>query len=123
MWSLRYLFGPSVDEIVARWTPTTGTAWYITDQLGSVRYLLNATGAVSNSIIYDSFGNIVSFTDGSGAAVSLLDPHSSSLLRFTFTGREFDAELGFYYYRARYYDPHLGRFISQDPIGFAAGDT
>ena len=36
-----------------------------------------------------------------------------------FTGREWDPETGLYYYRARYYDPKLGRFISEDPIGFA----
>ena len=53
----RYLFGPSIDQIAARWTPTDGTAWYLTDQLGSVRYLLDATGAVLNSIVYDSFGS------------------------------------------------------------------
>jgi len=38
-----------------------------------------------------------------------------------FTGREWDPETGLYYYRARYYDPKIGRFISEDPIGFAAG--
>jgi RHS repeat-associated protein len=43
--------------------------------------------------------------------------------RFLFQGREFDAEIALYYYRARYYDPALGRFISQDPMGFAAGDA
>ncbi len=107
----RYLFGPSIDEIAARWTPTSGTAWYVTDQLGSVRHLLNATGAIVNSIIYDSFGNIVSQSNPTAGD------------RFTFTGREFDVELGYYYYRARYYDASLGRFISQDPIGFAAGDS
>jgi RHS repeat-associated protein len=42
---------------------------------------------------------------------------------FGFTGREFDSESHLYYYRARYYDPALGRFLSADPIGFAAGDS
>jgi RHS repeat-associated protein len=40
-----------------------------------------------------------------------------------FTGREWDPEAGLYYYRARYYDPKIGRFISEDPIGFAGGDV
>jgi RHS repeat-associated protein len=38
-----------------------------------------------------------------------------------FTGREWDPETGLYYYRARYYDPKVGRFLSKDPVGFAAG--
>ncbi len=42
---------------------------------------------------------------------------------FAFTGREYDPETGLYFYRARYYDPSTGRFISEDPIGFSAGDT
>ena len=40
----------------------------------------------------------------------------------TYTGRELDGESGLYYYRARYYDPQTGRFLSEDPIGFDAGD-
>lgn len=39
----------------------------------------------------------------------------------TYTGREWDRETGLYYYRARYYDPNEGRFISRDPIGFVDG--
>jgi RHS repeat-associated protein len=39
-----------------------------------------------------------------------------------FTGREHDAATGLIYYRARYMDPVLGRFISEDPIKFEAGD-
>jgi RHS repeat-associated protein len=35
---------------------------------------------------------------------------------YGFTGREWDSETGLYYYRARYYDPRIGRFISKDPI-------
>ena len=41
---------------------------------------------------------------------------------FTFTGREWDKETGLYYYRARYYDAKVGRFVSKDPIGLAGGD-
>ncbi len=72
---------------------------------------LDTGGNVVNEITYDSFGRILSQTD----------PLAGD--RFTFTGREWDPELGFYYYRARFYDPTTGRFISQDPIGFASGDT
>lgn len=41
---------------------------------------------------------------------------------YQFTGRENDGT-GLYYYRARYYSPGMKRFISEDPIGFAGGDT
>jgi RHS repeat-associated protein len=42
---------------------------------------------------------------------------------YAFTGREWDPEIGLYYYRARYYDPKVGRFVSEDPIGFAGGEN
>ncbi|MGH7372517.1 MAG: RHS repeat-associated core domain-containing protein, partial [Candidatus Methylomirabilales bacterium] len=51
----------------------------------------------------------------------LLDP--SFVQPFAFTGREWDRETGLHYYRARYYDPKIGRFVSDDPIGFAGGDA
>jgi RHS repeat-associated protein len=38
---------------------------------------------------------------------------------FMFTGRQFDIETGLYYYRARYYNPYLGRFLQTDPVGYA----
>jgi len=40
---------------------------------------------------------------------------------YTYTGREYDTETGLYFYRARYFDPSIGRFISEDPIGFGGG--
>jgi RHS repeat-associated protein len=85
--------------------------WYLTDRLGTVRDLADADGAIVNHIGYDSFGAVLSQTNA-----ALGD-------RFLFTGREFDDTLGLYYYRARWYDPLLGRFLSQDPIGFAGGQT
>src|SRR5690606_13412545 len=67
------------------------------------------TGAVVNHIVYDSFGNILSET---APAVDHI---------FGFTGREHDEETGMRYHRARYFDGH--RWISEDPIGFEAGDA
>jgi RHS repeat-associated protein len=42
---------------------------------------------------------------------------------YAFTGREWDPATGLYYYRARYYDPILGRFLAEDPNGFDGGDV
>ncbi len=42
---------------------------------------------------------------------------------FRYTGRDFDTETGLFYYRARYYDPGLGRFVGEDPIGLNSGDV
>jgi RHS repeat-associated protein len=40
---------------------------------------------------------------------------------YMFTGRRFDLETGLYYYRARYYNPQIGRFLQTDPIGYDDG--
>jgi RHS repeat-associated protein len=40
---------------------------------------------------------------------------------YLFTGRRFDIETGLYYYRARYYNPHIGRFMQTDPVGYSDG--
>jgi RHS repeat-associated protein len=41
--------------------------------------------------------------------------------RYTFTSREWDSESSLYYYRARYDNPYIGRFLSADPLGYEAG--
>jgi RHS repeat-associated protein len=107
----RYLYGDEVDQLFARLdaNPVTIT-WYLTDNVGSIRQLVDNAGTVQDTVTYgDSYGNNPS-DSGRGA-------------RFKFTGREYDSETGLYYYRARYYDPAVGRFLSQDPIGFAGGDS
>ena len=68
--------------------------------------MTNSLGVAVSQINYDSFGN-----PSTGA----------NLTRYTYTGREFDSDTGLYYYRARWYDPKVGRFISEDPIGFGGG--
>jgi RHS repeat-associated protein len=104
----RYLYGNAPDFLLARYDGTN-TLWYLTDKLGSVRLLVDKSANIQDTISYDSFGNIRSET-GTGD-------------RFKFTGREWDSEITLYYYRARYYSATIGRFISQDPLGFKAGDS
>ncbi len=77
--------------------------YYLYDHLGSVIALTDEEGNIVNEYEYDAWGNI---TKEIG---NILNP-------FRFTGREWDDESGFYCYRARYYDPVIGRFISKDPV-------
>ena len=67
---------------------------------------------------YDVFGT-PTIRDGDG---NLLPSGSAVSNRFMFTGREYAAAFGFYEYRARAYHPGLGRFMSEDPKLFDAGD-
>jgi RHS repeat-associated protein len=107
----RLLHGPAVDQVLADETASTGNIlWALTDHLGTVRDVVNDSGTVVNHLLYDSFGNVASETN---AAVDYL---------FGFTGRERDEESGLNFHRARYYNPGIGRWISEDPISFAAGD-
>lgn len=61
-------------------------------------------------------------SDSSGSLTALNGTDSFGNLGYNFTGRENDDFLGQMYYRARMYDPQLGRFTSEDPIGFSGGD-
>lgn len=104
--------GEKLDEIYALWTRTQTNVWTLSDHLGSIRRVLAQNGAELAALSYDSFGRPVSATGAQPDAAG----------RFGFAGREWDADSGLYYNRARYYDPELGRFISVDPIGFNSGD-
>jgi RHS repeat-associated protein len=107
----RYLFGNAIDFLLARVDTSGNPMWYLTDKLGSVRENVDGSANVLDSITYDAYGNILSESSPSNGD------------RFKFTGREWDSEIGQYYYRARYYGPAAGRFISEDPLSFAGGDT
>ncbi len=100
------LLAGGLDEYFAR-TDTNGTANFLSDALGSTAALTDQTGTIQTQYTLDPFGNTVQ----SG---------SSSTNSFGYTGRENDGT-GFYYYRARYYNPTTGRFLSEDPIGFLGG--
>jgi RHS repeat-associated protein len=104
----RYLYGTQVDQVLAEESGTQ-VRWFLADHQGTVKDMTDNAGTVIDHITYDSFGRIVSQTN-------------PIELRFAYTGREWDGETGQYYYRARYYDPADGRFISEDPIGFDGED-
>lgn len=103
-----YLNGPGIDNKL-RLTDSrlgaTGPLYFLQDQLGSTTALTTSLGVSVSQFTYDAFGN------SSG----------SSLTRYDYTGRERDPDTGLLYYRTRWYDPQVGRFISEDPINFRGG--
>lgn len=82
--------------------------YYLRNHQGSIVALMNKSGAIRNQHRYDPWG---------GSEFSM----DSVINFYRYTGREYDAETGLYYYRARYYDPVLRRFVSKDPIGLHGG--
>lgn len=102
-----YTQGTGIDEPLAELRSGT-SAYYEEDGLGSVRSMSGSTGSIGNSYVYDSFGNTTASTG------TLTNPYQ-------YTGRDYDPETGLRYYRARYYDPSIGRFLSEDPLKFETG--
>jgi len=100
----RYSQGLNIDEPLAM-LRGGATSFYHADGLGSITSLSNSSGSIAQTYTFDSFGNQ---TASSG---SLTNP-------FQYTGREFDSETSLYYYRARYYDQTVGRFLREDPLRF-----
>lgn len=98
----RYLFGVGIDSTTAHFDDTGGTKWYLTDQFLSIRDEKTVNGSIVLHQELGAFGN-----SSSGEAF---------LNRYTFVGREPDSAIKVYYFRARFYDSDIGRFISEDPI-------
>ena len=103
-----YIHDPRIDEPIAMVKNSQGYFYHF-DGLGSVTGITDSTGNVVQRYNYDSFGNIT----------YMLDPNF--IQPYTYTSREYDPESGLYFYRARYYDAKIGRFISKDPIGLEGG--
>jgi RHS repeat-associated protein len=109
----RYVWGMGTDDLLAVQDTVPGQArvQYYTakDKLGSTRGLVKRDGTWKSSERFGPYGaQIESFGTDIGH-------------RYRWTGREYDAETGFYYFRARYYEPAARRFVQEDPIGYAGG--
>ena len=113
----RNIQGNGIDQILARVDNSTygasdASGLYIdlTDRLGSVRDVLDHTGTSVATATYDVWGNLTSTP-------------SSDQGMYGWDGYDYDAASRLYNNHARYYDPHSERWISQDPMGFGAGDS
>lgn len=80
----------------------TTPRFYGYDGGGNVRFLTDAAGQITDTYDYDAFGNLINAAGG-------------TINNYLYRGRQFDADLGLYYLRARYYNPATGRFLSRDP--------
>jgi RHS repeat-associated protein len=110
---LRYTWGTGTDDLVAI-RDTSGNHYYVTqDLLGSVRGLVKQDGTWTRTLRYGAYGAVVFDSAASGAP--------SWPLRYQWTGREYDAETGFYFHRSRYYAPAQRRFVQEDRIGYEGG--
>ena len=76
--------------------------YYVTNNHGDVTALVNSSGTIVKEYTYDEYG-------------VEKNPDKEDTNPFRYCGEYYDTETGFIYLRARYYDPELGRFISEDP--------
>ncbi|MBL8890296.1 MAG: RHS repeat protein [Planctomycetaceae bacterium] len=122
--SYRYVYADYVDEPILRHTgtgttlPTTGdnALYYHRNQQYSIIGLTNAAGTLVERYSYTAYGTLGIY-DSSGTVRTT----STYANRYTYTGREYDADLNLYHFRARWYDPATGGFISRDPLGYVDG--
>ncbi len=111
----KYFRGVLIDEIVNsfHYNSSDPNDWinytFHHDHINSVTALTGHAGSTEQTWTYDPFGQVIN-TQIPGTGNELL-----------FTGRNYDPETGLYYYRSRYMDPEIGRFITEDNLGISGG--
>jgi RHS repeat-associated protein len=96
-----------IDQPIAQLRSGT-VSYYEQDGIGSITSLSNPAGTLANTYTYDVFGKLTASTG------TVTNP-------FQYTGRDYDSETGLRYYRTRYFDPTIGRFINEDMAHFEGG--
>jgi len=102
------LTGLAIDEAIGRFA-ASGDRTLLTDALGSVVAETRADQSIATAYGYSPYGETVRSGEDSGNTAQ-------------YTGRENDGT-GMYYYRARYYEPGIKRFLAEDPIGLQGGNN
>ena len=96
----------AMDSVFARMY-TTGMDFYLTDHVGSVRGLENTSGSLDDAITYDPWGNQTSQSNPSAGDW------------YGFASGDWDSNVGLYHFGVRQYNPAVGRWTAQDPLGLA----
>jgi RHS repeat-associated protein len=110
---LRYTWGLDTDELLAIRDASGNHFYVVTDLLGSIRGLVKRDGTWVLSQRFGPYATVIARdTNATGPGFAL---------RYLWTGREYDAETGWYFHRSRYFDPQAHRFVQEDPIGFGGG--
>ncbi|HYG11873.1 MAG TPA: RHS repeat-associated core domain-containing protein, partial [Pyrinomonadaceae bacterium] len=97
----QYTYGHDLISQRQRINGVWQASFYGYDGHGSVRYLTDSNGQVTDTYAYDAFGNLIART-------------GSTPNDYLYAGEQFDANVGFYYLRARYMNPASGRFWTLD---------
>jgi len=111
----QYVYGNYIDEPIIK-DGTGGITYYHRNHQYSIVGLTDAAGSVVEHYAYDAFGD-----------VEIMDASLSPLAvgvagnTYSYTGRRYEPETGDYFFRARYYDSELGRFLARDPLQYVEG--
>ncbi len=122
----RRLWGPFIDQLIASeevdsLTTAGEVYWPVTDHTGTIRDVgrlddVSGDFLIASHRVYSSFGLLTDEYDPATGTASGVD------LDYGFTARFTDSLTGMTHHQFRWYDPQLGKWISEDPLGFAAGD-
>ena len=116
-----YTYGPGIDNILSMtvYGASTSTYYYVKDHLGSVQAIVDASGSIVESYQYDAWGNVLNVFDSSGTPIA--NRQSQIGNRYLWQGREYSWKTHLYFFRARWYEPATGRWLSNDLIGISGG--
>jgi RHS repeat-associated protein len=113
-----FTHGPGIDEPLVMTSADGKNYYYHADALGSITALTNDDNTPVETYAYKAYGEpTIKNNAGTVLSKSAIDNP------YLFTARELDSETGLYYLRARYYNPEMGRFIQEDPIGIRGGSN
>jgi RHS repeat-associated protein len=103
----RYVRGPGIDEPIVIYDGANAATmtWLYPDERGSITATADASGNPVSLMSYGPFG----------------EPNATTGVSLRYTGQMLDPDSGLYYYKARWYSPYLGRFLSPDPALFVDG--